>query len=367
PPKAPTPHYSTPHGTRWHRERDAAGGSQAFDLPSDPKVLGPWIIGECVGKGASGRVRIAKHRYTNQLAAIKILPRAPLDSSRHSIATQAAKIKKHSLGIEREITMMKLMNHPNILRIYDVYEGTKELFLVLEYVEGGELFDYLVNCGRLPEPDAICFFKQLIYGLNYAHTFSIIHRDLKPENILVSSFSPPRIKIIDWGMAAFAPPSLQLETSCGSPHYASPEIVNGHRYTGNATDIWSCGVVLYVMLTGTLPFDDKDVKVLLGKVKIGKFAMPKDIDQSAQDLLSKMLVVDVNERITIPEILAHPWLNTSPAALRHHSVASSSSDPVLPPSPSTLSRPLPILLPSIPKFFSPSTLSGVVMQIRRPF
>ncbi|KAJ3767949.1 kinase-like domain-containing protein [Lentinula raphanica] len=345
PPRAPTIKYSAPHGTRWDKEKAAAGGAHAFDLPSDPKVLGPWIIGECVGKGASGRVKIAKHRYTNQLAAVKILPRAPLDSSRNSITTQEAKTKKHSLGIEREITMMKLMNHPNILRIYDVYEGPKELFLVLEYVEGGELFDYLVNRGRLPEPDAICFFKQIIYGLNYAHTFSIIHRDLKPENILISSLSPPSIKIVDWGMAAFAPPSLQLETSCGSPHYASPEIVNGYKYTGNATDIWSCGVILYALLTGRLPFDDKDVKVLLGKVKVGKYEMPSYIDRSAQDLLSKMLVINVKERITIPEILAHPWLNTSPAALRQMSLASSSQtdpplSPVLPPSPSTLARPI---------------------------
>ncbi|KAJ3928875.1 MAG: kinase-like domain-containing protein, partial [Lentinula lateritia] len=330
PPRAPNVKYSAPHGTRWDKEKAAAGGARAFDLPSDPKVLGPWIIGECVGKGASGRVKIAKHRYTNQLAAVKILPRAPLDSSRNSIATQEAKSKKHSLGIEREITMMKLMNHPNILRIYDVYEGPKELFLVLEYVEGGELFDYLVNRGRLPEPDAICFFKQIIYGLNYAHTFSIIHRDLKPENILISSLSPPKIKIVDWGMAAFAPPTLQLETSCGSPHYASPEIVNGFKYTGNATDIWSCGVILYALLTGRLPFDDKDVKLLLGKVKVGKYDMPSYIDRSAQDLLSKMLVINVEERITIPEILAHPWLNTSPAALQL----------VLPPSPSTLARPI---------------------------
>ncbi|KAF8830642.1 hypothetical protein HHX47_DHR2001083 [Lentinula edodes] len=345
PPRAPNVKYSAPHGTRWDKEKAAAGGARAFDLPSDPKILGPWIIGECVGKGASGRVKIAKHRYTNQLAAVKILPRAPLDSSRNSIATQEAKSKKHSLGIEREITMMKLMNHPNILRIYDVYEGPKELFLVLEYVEGGELFDYLVNRGRLPEPDAICFFKQIIYGLNYAHTFSIIHRDLKPENILISSLSPPKIKIVDWGMAAFAPPTLQLETSCGSPHYASPEIVNGFKYTGNATDIWSCGVILYALLTGRLPFDDKDVKLLLGKVKVGKYDMPSYIDRSAQDLLSKMLVINVEERITIPEILAHPWLNTSPAALRQMSLASSFENgsplaPVLPPSPSTLARPI---------------------------
>lgn len=195
--------------------------------------------------------------------------------------------------------MMKLMNHPNIMHIYDVYEGEKELYLILEYVEGGELFDFLVNRGKLAPLEALAYFKQIVYGLNYAHTFSIIHRDLKPENILIHSINPPLVKIADWGMAAFAPPSLQLETSCGSPHYASPEIVNGHKYTGTATDIWSCGVILYALLTGRLPFDDKNVRVLLGKVKLGKYDIPVNLDPMAKDLLTRMLVVDVKQRITV--------------------------------------------------------------------
>ncbi|KAL0576404.1 serine/threonine-protein kinase gin4 [Marasmius crinis-equi] len=340
PPRAPPIKYAAPLGTRWDKEKAAAGGAHAFDLPTDPKFIGPWIIGECVGKGASGRVKIAKHRLTGQLAAVKILPLAPLVDSRVNLtAEQQLKSEKQRLGIDREITMMKLMNHPNILRIYDVYEGAKELFLVLEYVEGGELFDFLVNRGRLPPADARTFFKQIILGLNYAHTFSIIHRDLKPENILIASLDPPLLKIADWGMAAFAPPTLQLETSCGSPHYASPEIVNGERYQGNATDIWSCGVILFALLTGRLPFDDKNVKALLGKVKLGKYELPLWVDSMARDLLQKMLVVDSAKRITIPEILAHPWLTTTLPISR--TMSAPSPDPMLPPSPSTLARPIP--------------------------
>ncbi|KAJ7064857.1 kinase-like domain-containing protein [Mycena amicta] len=338
PPRAPPIQYAAPLGTRWAKETAAAGGVGAFDLPTDPKLIGPWILGECVGKGASGRVKIAKHRVTGQLAAVKILPLAPLVNSRASLSAQQAKTDKQRLGIDREITMMKLMKHPNIIRIYDVYEGAKELFLVLEYVQGGELFDFLVNRGRLPAAEALEYFKQIIYGLNYAHTFSIIHRDLKPENILIASLSPPLIKIADWGMAAFAPPSLQLETSCGSPHYASPEIVNGERYQGNATDIWSCGVILYALLTGRLPFDDKNVKTLLTKVKAGKYDMPTWIDPLAADLLSRMLVVDVARRITIPEILAHPWLLSPSTSLAGDTPLVKT--PPLPPSPSTLARPL---------------------------
>ncbi|KAG1736084.1 uncharacterized protein EDB91DRAFT_1142665 [Suillus paluster] len=298
PPRAPPVKYTAHLGTRWQKEK-AAAGHGAFEFPEDPRYIGQWIIGECVGKGASGRVRIAKHRRTGQLAAVKILPLQPVVNSRASLATQQAKSEKQRLGIDREIIMMKLMNHPNILRIYDVFEGEKELYLVLEYVEGGELFDFLVNRGRLPPLEALSFFKQIVYGLNYAHTFSIIHRDLKPENILIHSLNPPLIKLADWGMAAFAPPALQLETSCGSPHYASPEIVNGLKYRGNATDIWSCGVILFALLTGRLPFDDKN----------GKYDVPAYIDPMAKDLLSRMLVVDVTRRITIPEIMGHPWFN----------------------------------------------------------
>lgn len=301
PPRAPPIKYEARHGTRWQKEK-AAAGAGAFEYPEDAKYVGPWIIGECVGKGASGHVKIAKHRKTGQLAAVKILPLDFVFSSRTSLRTQQAKSDKQRLGIDREIIMMKLMNHPNIMRIYDVYEGENELYLILEYVEGGELFDFLVNRGRLASAEALAYFKQIIYGLNYAHAFSIIHRDLKPENILIHSLNPPLVKIADWGMAAFAPPSLELETSCGSPHYASPEIVHGHKYEGTATDIWSCGVILFALLTGRLPFDDKNVRTLLSKVKAGKYDLPIWVDAQARDLVNRMLVVDVHKRITVRDL-----------------------------------------------------------------
>ncbi|THH17565.1 hypothetical protein EW146_g3281 [Bondarzewia mesenterica] len=315
PPRPPPVLYNTRYGTRWQKEK-AAAGHGAFEYPEDARYVGPWIIGECVGKGASGHVKIAKHRRTGQLAAVKVLPLDFTFNSHTSLRTRQAKSEKQRLGIDREIIMMKLMNHPNIMRIYDVYEGDNELYLILEYVEGGELFDFLVNRGKLPPLEALAYFKQIIYGLNYAHAFSIIHRDLKPENILIHSLNPPLIKIADWGMAAFAPPYSELETSCGSPHYASPEIVHGQKYQGTATDIWSCGVILFALLTGRLPFDDKNVRTLLGKVKLGKYDMPSWVDPQAKDLLSRMLVVDVAQRITMPEILAHPWLaNPTPGVI----------------------------------------------------
>ena len=314
PPRAPAL-YKPRIPTRWQKEKEAAGG-RGLDFPDDPKFIGPWVIGECVGKGASGHVKVARHRRTGEYAAVKILPLQPVFDSRNSLATQQAKSEKQRLGVDREITMMKLMNHPNIMRIYDVYEGEKELYLILEYIKGGELFDFLVNRGRLGPLEALSFFKQIIYGLNYAHSFSIIHRDLKPENILIKSLNPPVLKIADWGMAAFAPPAWQLETSCGSPHYASPEIVRGLKYQGTATDIWSCGVILFALLTGTLPFDDKDVKALLGKVKLGKFEIPPSMDRVARDLIMRMLVVDVKQRITVSVFLNDLLLQQAEQTIR---------------------------------------------------
>ncbi|KAF7983429.1 hypothetical protein HWV62_21679 [Athelia sp. TMB] len=331
PPRAPPITYTAHHGTRWAKEK-AAAPPGAFENVDDPAAVGPWIMGETVGKGASGRVKIARHRTTGQLAAVKILPIAPLLSARQGLDGKAReKAAKQRLGVDREITMMKLMDHPHILRIYDVFEDARSLYLVLEYVPGGELFDFLVNRGRLPPREAVVFFRQILAALAYAHAFRIIHRDLKPENILIASLEPPRIKIADWGMAAFAPPALQLETSCGSPHYASPEIVNGDRYEGTATDIWSLGVILYALLTGRLPFDDKDVRALLLKVKAGRYDVPAHIGPAARDLLARMLVVDVHTRITIPEILQHAWLN-APSQDPHAYV------PPPPPAPSALAR-----------------------------
>lgn len=160
-----------------------------------------------------------------------------------------------------------------------------------------------MNRGRLPPLEALAYFKQIIHGLSYCHAFSIAHRDLKPENILIHGSKNELVKIADWGMAAFQSPYAQLETSCGSPHYASPEIIRGERYEGVKADIWSVGVVLYALIAGRLPFDDKHVPHLLSKVKSGKFEIPSYVYPEAADLIQRMLVVDVPKRITVCLVL----------------------------------------------------------------
>ena len=273
---------------------------------NDPPHVGPWKLGKLIGQGASGRVRLAMHTRTQQLAAVKIIPKQMLINSRMSLRDLSAKQDKLTLGIEREIVIMKLIVHPNLLGLWDVYETSKELFLVMEYVAGGELFDYLVARGRLQPHEARQYFRQIIFGVDYCHTFSICHRDLKPENLLLDG-SRNTVKIADFGMAALQPTEKMLETSCGSPHYASPEIVSGMTYDGTASDIWSCGIILFALLCGRLPFDDPNIQILLGKVRSGKFAMPSYLEPSVRDLISRMLQVDPKKRATMEEICSHPW------------------------------------------------------------
>lgn len=180
----------------------------------------------------------------------------------------------------------------------------------MEYVPNGELFDYLVSKGRLDTNEARHYFQQIISGVDYCHRYNICHRDLKPENLLLDD--DKNIKIADFGMAALERSGKLLETSCGSPHYASPEIVAGENYHGNSSDIWSCGIILFALLTGRLPFDDENIRNLLAKVKLGRYSMPADIPKDAQDLIRRMLTVKPQERITMAEIQAHPWFTARP-------------------------------------------------------
>ncbi|KAH8550159.1 kinase-like domain-containing protein [Umbelopsis sp. PMI_123] len=263
------------------------------------KYVGDYYLGRTLGKGASGRVKLGIHRVTGEYVAVKIINKAYLSAN--------PAIDK---AVKREIAIMKLIHHPSIMALHDVIEDDEspELYLILEYMEGGELFEYLVSEGRLPESKARSYFQQIIFGVDYCHRHLICHRDLKPENLLLDRNLD--IKIADFGMASLQPVGSLLETSCGSPHYASPEIVTGRPYDGSSSDIWSCGIILYALLTGHLPFDDENIRLLLKKVKTGRYVMPHDISYEAQDLIRKILVTDPSKRITVyqtEEIKRHPW------------------------------------------------------------
>lgn len=297
-------------------------------------TVGPWKLGKTLGKGSSGRVRLAKNMETGQLAAIKIVPKknnvlgkndacstssascasnssqtsAMMNTTANNYTTAGhSNVASNPYGIEREIVIMKLISHANVLGLYEVWENKSELYLVLEYVDGGELFDYLVSRGRLSEREAVHYFKQIIQGVSYCHAFNICHRDLKPENLLLDKKNST-IKIADFGMAALEVSNKLLRTSCGSPHYASPEIVMGKPYHGGPSDVWSCGIILFALLTGHLPFNDDSIKKLLLKVQSGRYQMPQNLSKEARDLISKVLVVNPAKRLTTEEILKHPLI-----------------------------------------------------------
>ncbi|XP_054293752.1 serine/threonine-protein kinase BRSK2 isoform X2 [Pongo pygmaeus] len=256
------------------------------------QYVGPYRLEKTLGKGQTGLVKLGVHCVTCQKVAIKIVNREKLSES-------------VLMKVEREIAILKLIEHPHVLKLHDVYENKKYLYLVLEHVSGGELFDYLVKKGRLTPKEARKFFRQIISALDFCHSHSICHRDLKPENLLLDEKN--NIRIADFGMASLQVGDSLLETSCGSPHYACPEVIRGEKYDGRKADVWSCGVILFALLVGALPFDDDNLRQLLEKVKRGVFHMPHFIPPDCQSLLRGMIEVDAARRLTLEHIQKHIW------------------------------------------------------------
>ncbi|XP_041416826.1 serine/threonine-protein kinase BRSK2 isoform X1 [Xenopus laevis] len=256
------------------------------------QYVGPYRLEKTLGKGQTGLVKLGVHCVTCQKVAIKIVNREKLSES-------------VLMKVEREIAILKLIEHPHVLKLHDVYENKKYLYLILEHVSGGELFDYLVKKGRLTPKEARKFFRQIISALDFCHSHSICHRDLKPENLLLDEKN--NIRIADFGMASLQVGDSLLETSCGSPHYACPEVIRGEKYDGRKADIWSCGVILFALLVGALPFDDDNLRQLLEKVKRGVFHMPHFIPPDCQNLLCGMIEVDPTKRLTLEAIQKHTW------------------------------------------------------------
>ncbi|XP_020273240.1 SNF1-related protein kinase catalytic subunit alpha KIN10-like [Asparagus officinalis] len=262
------------------------GGASEVFLPN-------YKLGKTLGIGSFGKVKIAEHVLTGHKVAIKILNRR--------------KIKNMEMEekVRREIKILRLFMHPHIIRLYEVIETQTDIYVVMEYVKSGELFDYIVEKGRLQEDEARRFFQQIISGVEYCHRNMVVHRDLKPENLLLDSKC--NVKIADFGLSNIMRDGHFLKTSCGSPNYAAPEVISGKLYAGPEVDVWSCGVILYALLCGTLPFDDENIPNLFKKIKGGIYTLPSHLSALARDLIPRMLVVDPMKRMTIREIREHPW------------------------------------------------------------
>eukprot|EP00884_Botryococcus_braunii_P009517 jgi/Botrbrau1/18567/Bobra.0367s0013.1 len=255
--------------------------------------LNNYRLGKTLGIGSFGKVKIAEHVLTGHKVAIKVL-------NRRKIRAQDMEEK-----VRREIKILRLFMHPHIIRLYEVVETPNDIYVVCEYVKAGELFDHIVEKGRLVEDEARHFFQQIISGVEYCHRNMVVHRDLKPENLLLDA--KMNIKIADFGLSNVMRDGHFLKTSCGSPNYAAPEVISGKLYAGPEVDVWSCGVILYALLCGSLPFDDENIPNLFKKIKGGIYQLPSHLSPGARDLIPRMLLVDPMTRITIPEIRQHPW------------------------------------------------------------
>jgi len=252
-------------------------------------------VGQTLGVGTFGKVKMADHSTTGQKVAIKIINKKKMSQMSGNMTEK----------IRREITILQCLRHPHVIRLYELIDTPTDIFMVMEYVSGGELFDYIVHKLRLSEGEARRFFQQILSGVEYCHQCMVTHRDLKPENLLLDNNL--HIKIADFGLSNVMRDGEFLKTSCGSPNYASPEVVSGKAYVGPEVDVWSCGVVLYALLCGNLPFDDECVPNLFRKIKHGNFTLPGHLTSEAKDLIVTMLVVDPTRRITFSQIRRHSW------------------------------------------------------------
>ncbi|KAJ3089491.1 Map microtubule affinity-regulating kinase, partial [Physocladia obscura] len=261
-----------------------------FQLPG----IGNYTFQKTVGEGNFAKVKLSKHKLTGVEVAIKVIDKTTLDEKK--------------LGkLYREVRIMKMLNHPHIVKLYEVIETKYTVFLVMEYASGGELYDYLVVHGKMKEKEARAKFRQILSAVSYCHKKRVIHRDLKAENLLLDSNLD--IKIADFGFSNYFDPDGKLETFCGSPPYAAPELFQGRRYVGPEVDIWSLGVILYVLTTGCLPFDGKNLQEMRESVCRGKYRIPFYLSDQCEKLLRKFLVRDPYKRNSLDLLIDDPWIN----------------------------------------------------------
>ncbi|KAI9674545.1 MAG: serine/threonine-protein kinase KIN2 [Caeruleum heppii] len=267
---------------------------------------GQWTLGKTIGAGSMGKVKLAKKLETGEQVAVKIVPRQTVDDGQHSSREKERLDHSKEIRTAREAAIVSLLDHPYVCAMRDVVRTNYHWYMLFEYVNGGQMLDYIISHGRLKEKQARKFGRQIASALDYCHRNSIVHRDLKIENILISKTGD--IKIIDFGLSNLFSPRSHLKTFCGSLYFAAPELLQARQYTGPEVDIWSFGIVLYVLVCGKVPFDDQSMPQLHAKIKKGVVDYPQWLSAECKNLISRMLVTDPRQRASLHEIMTHPWI-----------------------------------------------------------
>uniref|UniRef100_A0A8C3G4V3 MAP/microtubule affinity-regulating kinase 3 n=1 Tax=Cyclopterus lumpus TaxID=8103 RepID=A0A8C3G4V3_CYCLU len=266
----------------------------SFTSTEELPHIGNYRLLKTIGKGNFAKVKLARHVLTGREVAVKIIDKTQLNPT---------SLQK----LFREVRIMKVLNHPNIVKLFEVIETEKTLYLVMEYASGGEVFDYLVAHGRMKEKEARAKFRQIVSAVQYCHQRRIVHRDLKAENLLLDA--DMNIKIADFGFSNEFTVGSKLDTFCGSPPYAAPELFQGKKYDGPEVDVWSLGVILYTLVSGSLPFDGQNLKELRERVLRGKYRIPFYMSTDCENLLKKLLVLNPVKRGSLEQIMKDHWMN----------------------------------------------------------
>uniref|UniRef100_A0A4W5QBS6 non-specific serine/threonine protein kinase n=1 Tax=Hucho hucho TaxID=62062 RepID=A0A4W5QBS6_9TELE len=276
-------HTSHSNGRQEVTTRSVRSGVRTRNSGADEQPhVGNYRLLKTIGKGNFAKVKLARHILTGREV-------------------------RGERQLFREVRIMKLLNHPNIVKLFEVIETERTLYLVMEYASGGEVFDYLVAHGRMKEKEARAKFRQIVSAVQYCHQKHIVHRDLKAENLLLDA--DMNIKIADFGFSNEFTMGNKLDTFCGSPPYAAPELFQGKKYDGPEVDVWSLGVILYTLVSGSLPFDGQNLKELRERVLRGKYRIPFYMSTDCENLLKRFLVLNPAKRGTFEQIMKDRWIN----------------------------------------------------------
>lgn len=281
------------------------------------KAIGPYDLQRTIGSGSTGKVRLATHHITGEQVAVKIIPRQQPDPNlsknpTHHPTTKPPKGSKEEIEsrerrIFREAAILNLVDHDGIVGLKDFIVTPTSFYMIFEYVDGVQLLDYIISNGKMQEDEGRNFFRQILNCVDYCHHYSIVHRDLKIENILVTQGK--NIKLLDFGLSNFYHLKGELTTFCGSLYFAAPELLEGRPYCGPEVDIWSLGIILYVLICGKVPFDDRSLSALHEKIKKASFEIPSGISAKAAKLLTKMICKSPKERYTMKDVMEDSWIN----------------------------------------------------------